>query len=346
MAVIMALVGLLMLGAVNVAPKWVTQLEGGAARPVTASQMHAISHADSRARAFSPVARPVPRASSALIEMQGEDLTSNVPLSFVGSGFLPREKLTMTIGNSQGQVIAHLTPVTADKTGHIAVVSETILSQLSPGYMYLQVEGQTSHRWAQASFRLHRIPPTMQLDPYSVKPKHDVGFSGSGFMPYETVDVYLGSPAGERWATVNANDVGKIEGHFSVPLMTAGNYTLFVVGRKSQEPASVSLNVQGFHPWVVLDTYAPAPHARIGFTGEDFVPGEEVLVYLNGQAGTYTHPGAHGPGKPMMRIRVDADGRFVLPAAWEVPQLSGANTLTFVGQQSGAVITTPFTVVS
>jgi hypothetical protein len=182
------------------------------------------------------------------------------------------------------------------------------------------------------------------LDPFSVKPKHDVGFSGSGFMPYEAVDVYLGSPAGEHWATVNANDVGNIEGHFSVPLMAEGNYTLFFEGRKSQAPASISLNVQGFHPWVVLDTYAPAPHAYMGFTGEDFVPGEEVLVYLNGQAGVYTHNGTHGPGTPLMRIRVDGMGRFVLPAAWEVPQLNGENTLTFVGQESGAVITTAFTV--
>ncbi len=342
MAVIMALVGLLMLGTVNVAPKWVSQLEG-AARPVTRSHMHAISRADSRAKPFSPVTHAVPRASSALIQMQGEDLTSNVPLSFVGSGFLPG--LRMTMENAQGQPIAHLTPVTADKTGHVAVVLETILSELSPGYIHLQVEGETSHRWAQASFRLHRVPPTMQLDPYSTKPKHDVGFSGNGFMPYETVDVYLGSPAGKRWATVNANDVGNIEGHFSVPLMTAGNYTLFFVGRKSQEPASTSLVVQGFHPWVVLDKYAPSPHARIGFTGEDFVPGEGVLVYLNGQASAYTHAGTHGPGKPLMSIRADADGRFVLPAAWEVPQLSGENTLTFVGQESGAVITTTFNVV-
>ena len=333
MAVIMALIVLLMLGTINVVPKWVSQLEGRAARPVTRSRMHAISRADSRAKPFSPVAHPIPRASSALIQMQGEDLTSNVPLSFIGSGFLPGEKLTMTIDNSHGQLIANLTPVTADKTGHVIVASETILSELSPGYIYLQVEGETSHRWARAGFLLRRIPPTIQLAPYSIKPKHDVGFSGNGFMPYETVDVYLGSPAGNRWATVHANDVGNLEGHFSVPLMTAGNYTLFFVGRKSRTSASIGLNVQGFHPWVTLDNYAPSPHSRIGFTGEDFVPGEQILVYLN------------GPGIPLMRIKVNADGRFVLPAAWVVPQLNGENMLTFGGQESGDMITTTFSVV-
>ena len=43
--------------------------------------------------------------------------------------------------------------------------------------------------------------------------------------------------------------------------------------------------------------------------------------------------------------KVNADGRFVLPAAWEAPQLKGENTLTFVGQESGDVITTTFSVV-
>src|SRR5258706_9741697 len=146
--------------------------------------MHTSSRAESGAKPVSPVARPIPRASSALIQMQGEDLTPNVPLSFVGSGFLPGEKVTMTLENAQGLLLAHLTPVSADKTGHVVVVSETILSELSPGDISLQVAGQRSHRWGQASFRLQRVPPTIQMAPYSSKPKHDVCFSGIGFMPY------------------------------------------------------------------------------------------------------------------------------------------------------------------
>ena len=47
----------------------------------------------------------------------------------------------------------------------------------------------------------------------------------------------------------------------------------------------------------------------------------------------------------MVRVQADTNGRFVMPAAWEVVNLTGENTLIFVGQQSGAVITTTFTVV-
>jgi len=119
-----------------------------------------------------------------------------------------------------------------------------------------------------------------------------------------------------------------------VPLMPGGNYTLFIVGRQSQTPTTVGLTVQAFHPWVTLDSYAPSSHSRLGFTGDDFVPNEEVLVYLNQRK-----------GEPVVRVQADTNGRFVMPAAWEVVNLTGENTLIFVGQQSGAVTTTTFTVV-
>ncbi|MFL5652889.1 MAG: hypothetical protein ACJ8CB_01735 [Ktedonobacteraceae bacterium] len=61
---------------------------------------------------------------------------------------------------------------------------------------------------------------------------------------------------------------------------------------------------------------------------------EEVLVYLNRRT-----------GEPVVRVQADTNGRFVMPAAWEAVKISGENTLIFVGQQSGAVVTTTFTVV-
>jgi hypothetical protein len=115
-------------------------------------------------------------------------------------------------------------------------------------------------------------------------------------------------------------------------LIQAGTYSLSFVGQESQTPASVGLNVQGFHPWVLLDTYAPSPHTHLGFTGEDFAPQEIVLVYLNQRE-----------GESVVRLQADASGRFAAPAAWEVGKLSGQNTLIFVGQQSGAVVISAFT---
>ncbi len=335
MTAVMALVFLvLFLGAGTLAPKQLSYLlrGGGAVQPVSPSHVHPAAPTSRRAMPSLSATPNVPNASSTFIQLQGEDLTSNATLSFVGSGFLPSEELAVAINYSDGQLAAQLAPVTADQTGHVSAASNTILANLAPGFLYLQVMGKRSHRWAQASFRLHRIPPTAQLDTYTVKPEHEVGFSGSGFMSNEAVDVYLGSVGNERLATVSANAGGNVAGRVMVPVIAEGNYTLLFMGRQSRTSTSVGLNVQGFHPWVLLDNYVPSSHTRLGFTGDDFAPNEEVLVYLNQRE-----------GKPVVRIQADASGRFAVSAAWEVGDLTGENTLIFVGQQSGAVVTTTFT---
>ena len=336
MAVLMALVFLLIfLGAVTIAPKWFLYLvQRGSVQQASLDHTHPASSAGRRSVPF-PSATPVAvRKRTASLHLNGADLTPNVPLRFAGSGFLPGEALVVTVQNQQGLLEAQLAPLSADRAGQVSAATEEIPSDLVPGTHTLLVEGQSSHRVAQATFQLHWIPPTVQLDTYTVKPGHDFGFSGSGFLPNELVEVRLGSPTGQSMAIARANDVGNVDGRAMIPMMPEGDYTLFFVGQRSQTPTSVGLSVLGFHPWVVLDTYAPSPHARLGFTGEDFVPNEEVLVYLNQRE-----------GEPVMRIHADASGRFVEPAAWEVGELSGENTLSFVGQESGAVITVTFTVV-
>jgi hypothetical protein len=221
------------------------------------------------------------RVAAALLQLQGVDLTPNMPLQFTGSGFLPWEALAVTIQDQAGQPEARLASIIADRAGQFSTATEAIPADLAPGTHALQVQGQSSHREAQASFQLHWIPPAVQLGTYTVKPGQDFGFAGSGFLPNETVAVRLGSPMGRRLAAVRANARGNMTGHVTIPLMPEGHYVLCFVGRQSQAPTSVGLNIQDFHPWVTLDTYAPSPHTRLGFIGEDFAPGEEVLVYLN-----------------------------------------------------------------
>ena len=141
---------------------------------------------------------------NASLQMQDADLTPNVPLRFVGSGFRPGEALLVTIQGQEGQ-----------------------------------------------------------LDAYSAKPGHAIGFVGSGFMPNETLEVCLGT-ADQVVATANTNARGNVAGRFTVPPLPEGNHTLFFAELQSQVPASVGFNIQGFHPWVVLDSYAPSPHTRLG----------------------------------------------------------------------------------
>ncbi len=219
-----------------------------------------------------------------------------MPLQFTGSGFLPWEALAVTIQGQAGQSEARLASIIADRAGQFSTATEAIPADLAPGTHTLLVQGQSSHREAQASFQLHWIPPAVQLDTYTVKPGQDFGFAGSCFLPNQTVAVRLGSPMGRRLAAVHATARGNVTGHVAIPLMPEGNYVLCFVGQQSQTPTSVGLNIQG--------------------------------------------------GKPVVRLHADASGRFAAPAAWDVGKLSGEHLLFFVGQQSGVVVTTTFTVVS
>jgi len=175
-------------------------------------------------------------------------------------------------------------------------------------------------------------PPTVHLDAYTGKPSHNFGFSGSGFVPGEQVDVYLGPQIGDPVMTIGADGEGAISGHnTNIPFINPGDYSLAFVGRSSHTPVSVGFNVQGFHPWAVLDNYYIAPHASVGFDGEDFIPGEVVQVYLNTRL-----------SDPIAQVSADANGHFAVNNAFELPSLTGNNQLIFVGQQSQTEVTATF----
>src|SRR5262249_20699851 len=117
----------------------------------------------------------------------------------------------------------------------------------------------------------------------------------------------------------------------TIPSMGPGDYQLVFVGRTSQMPASVGFNVQGFHPWAVLDNYYIAPQAPVGFRGEDFIPGELVQVYLNTRL-----------SQPVAQVTADANGHFAVQNAFLLPNVTGGNQLIFVGQQSQTEVTAGF----
>jgi hypothetical protein len=176
--------------------------------------------------------------------------------------------------------------------------------------------------------------PTIHLESYTGKPSQSFSFSASGFAPSEAVDIYLGDQSAGALATVSADGQGSIASqHLSIPSMSPGDYRLVCVGRTSQSPASVGFNVQGFHPWAVLDNYYLAPQSGVGFRGEDFVPGEVVQVYLNSRL-----------SQPISQVTADSNGHFAVDNALPLPNVTGDNELIFVGQQSQTEVTATFAV--
>jgi hypothetical protein len=269
---------------------------------------------------------------SAQVVLQGADISPDGRLAFGGHGFLANEPTAVTVEDDQGRLQARLDSIIVDGDGQINTVAVSVPGGLAPGPHTLRITGQNSGRLGRAVFQLQWQPPTVQLDAYTGKPLHTFRFTGSGFVPGEQVDLFLGTGAVDPLATVAADGRGEISGHdLHIPLITPGDYRLAFIGHDSRVPVSVGFNVQGFHPWAVLENYYVAPQAGVGFSGVDFVPGEVVQVYLNSRL-----------SQPVAQVTADTDGGFRVRNAFNLPDLTGNNQLMFVGQQSQTEVTATF----
>jgi hypothetical protein len=294
-------------------------------------------------RSRAPVASPSPLSSPTPLAIKGPtfilirapEITAGARLNFQGQGFLPNEQAAVTIETPQSQVEATLDPSTISKDGNLDEVSIALPDSIGRGDHLLRVSGATSGRAAQARFTVLSVTPRITLDTYSAKSTHTFGFSASGFAPREVVDVRLGGLGGSPLASVPSDAQGNVNAqNVPLPLIQAGDYTLYFVGEQSQSPVSVGFNVQGFSPWVVLDSYSVIPYSTMGFTGQDFVPSEEIEVYLGQRS-----------GQPLLRLAADANGQFSVRNAFNLPDSAhGDQQLMFVGHQSGAQITAKFVV--
>jgi hypothetical protein len=262
-------------------------------------------------------------------------MTAGARLNFQGQGFLPGEQTTVAIEDAQGNPEAPLDPATISKDGNLDEVSVVIPDGIGRGEHVLHVSGASSGKSARAKFTVLYVTPKIMLDTYSAKSNRTFGFSGSGFAPGEVVEVRLGGLGGSPLASFPSDAQGIVAAqNVPLPLIQAGNYVLYFVGEHSQTPVSIGFNIQGFAPWVVLDNYSLAPYSVLGFTGQDFVPGEPVAVYL-GQRN----------GEPQLRLAADANGQFAVRSAFNLPDLPhGDQQLVFIGQQSGAEILAKFVV--
>lgn len=292
---------------------------------------HALQEPVAHARSSAPV--EATESSSASVQLVTQDLTPSSQLVVTASGFRGGEQLVVKIEDIQGNPYGQETLI-ASASGSLIKTPLEPPQQLASGAYQLIVVGSESHRTASITFRMDDTPPTVTLDTYTGKPGQVVGFAGNGFIAGELVRVYLG-PSRSPLVSVRATDGGAVNGQLPIPALSPGTYTLTMVGANSQAPASVGFSIQGFAPWVVLDRYFIAPGESIGLTGQDFAPGEQVLVYLNSPK-----------GNPVMHLVADTAGQISEQDTWTPTGISGRNTLIFVGQSSKASTSVDFTIQS
>jgi 5-hydroxyisourate hydrolase-like protein (transthyretin family) len=268
---------------------------------------------------------------TAQVALQVTDVTLDGRLTFGGRGFAPGESTTVAVEDDQGRVQGQLEPLNAESDGQVYRTSVPVPAGLAPGAHTLRITGVTSGRFGRATFDLRWQTPSVHLDVYAGKPAQTLAFTGTGFVPNEAVDVSLGD---QPLTTINADVEGRIlRATISIPSLSAGDYTVLFVGQTSRTPVAVGLNIQGFRPWVVLHNYYVPPQSGVGFSGEDFVPGEAVAVYLNSTLSA-----------PVVQTTADSSGRIAAANAVSAANLTGDNQLIFVGQQSQAQLSVKFSV--
>jgi hypothetical protein len=263
-------------------------------------------------------------------------LTSSSHLDFSGSGFAPGATLDIRVENAHAATELRLPPAKVDASGNLPPESVVLPAGLAPGEHWLVAKDEASSDVARAVLQVQRVPPTVQLDTYAAAPGYSFGVSGQGFVPSESVRVFLGTIKGAPIATLRAGPAGSLVGRVRVPALAAGKYTLSFVGRASVTPVSVVFDVQAFKPWVVLTNYAPKAGATVVASGWDFAPNEPVYVYLNAAT-----------GQPETTITADPLGSFTNASVFVVPDsLSGQQTLIFVGARSQVQTSAPLDVLS
>lgn len=281
-----------------------------------------------------PVSAQSGPPDSAQVALEASDVSLDGRLTYSGHGFAAGEQTSVTVEDDQGTVQAQLEPAHIESDGQFYVVSVPVPGGLAPGAHVLRVAGVDSGRFGRAAFTLHWQTPNVHLASYTGKATHTLSLAGSGFVPGEPVDMFLGDQTLSPVATISADGRGDITGeNIAIPQLEAGDYQLTFKGHASQTPVSVGYNVQGFHPWVVLDNYYLPTQGAVGFNGQDFVPGEAIQVYLNSRLSA-----------PIAQVTADGDGRFSMEQAFSVTDLKGDNQLIFVGQQSQTELTATFSV--
>jgi hypothetical protein len=172
-----------------------------------------------------------------------------------------------------------------------------------------------------------RQPPaaSIQLAAQDITPDSQLRVMASGFLSGEPLAVTVEDTHGQIYARTKfqADSNGRLpETALALPArLQAGDYRLLVVGNTSHRTVSTTFQMYNIPPTVTLDAYTATPGQIIGFSGNGFIPGEAVSVYLGRSSAPLLSRAATAQG--------EVSGRL------EIPKLHpGTYTLTLRGKTS------------
>jgi hypothetical protein len=279
---------------------------------------------------------PILGGSQPLITLNPGLVRPGATVAVNGSGFDAGSRVDLLMGTGKSQKAQQLATVTATKDGTISG-SVPFPSEISGGESSTRevtAQQRGGNKVAKAEAVLAQGTAQAKLSAAAGKPGDTVSLSAEGFGSGEELGVYWARVTGEPSTTLRADEGGSISKvGVKVGAAPVGNSSLFVVGRKSGAAASAPFQVLGLYPTITVKPYAVKAVQRIGFSGKGFVPGERVLVHVNSSGGT-----------PVAALPADQGGGFS-DTGFVVPyELTGKQSLVFIGEQSRATAIAGFTV--
>ncbi|MET0302718.1 MAG: GH92 family glycosyl hydrolase [Microbacteriaceae bacterium] len=180
--------------------------------------------------------------------------------------------------------------------------------------------------------------PTLTAPTAAVEPGAEVGLTGAGFAPDESVEIVLSSDP-QVVVDAQTDGAGAFTATVAVPEDAAdGMYPVTATGAQSLVPARAEINVvavtpEPTMPTVQLSTDSARPGDAITVSGTGYASGEEVTVTFNSEPvllGTFA---------------VNADGVFSVTV--EIPEDAtlGEHTIVVEGLSSGATASAAISIV-
>ncbi len=239
-------------------------------------------------------------------------------ISLTGNGFAPGEDVDITAGDTTQTV-------TTDETGAYTASIVLPYGQTTAG---LDIVSTGALSDASNTLTITLAPFNIQVSPstYYATPGSPVTFSGSGFIPGETISTYRGKDAG---TTVVADAKGNFTSStFTLPFgVKATEYTIY--GLTSGAVGTVDITLAQFYAGAQLSSYYGNGGSMVTVSGSGFAPNEAVAL----TSGTAT----------LGNVTTDGFGAFSKAVAMPYA-MPGQVPVTATGALSQTSATTSYTV--
>jgi hypothetical protein len=169
-------------------------------------------------------------------------------IGFAGSGFIPGEEVTISLGTSPTPLARVQATDRGDVSGHLGVPA------LPAGTYTLTLVGAVSQTPVSIGLNIQGFAPWVVLDRYALMPGQGVGFTGQGFAPGEPVLVYLNASHGNPALSVTADTSGRIVAQDTwTPTGISGRNVLTFIGQWSKATTTAE--------FMILPAVQPTPPA-------------------------------------------------------------------------------------